>query len=335
MKKIRPFLFLLILIFPVLAIMARQDTPPVRLEITGVNASQMPTVTVTANVFDNLNQPISGLTTDNFALIGDFATKAQITSVENISDNNLPFAVVLVIDVSTSMGGSPGLAPIDRAKAAAHAFIANIGPNDPVAIMTFSSRTRLVQDYTTDKPTLNSVIDNLSVGGKTALYQAGYDAIEAAAKSPAPRRAVVLLSDGAEYGGASQVARDAAAQDALVRGVPVYTIGLGYGIDRTYLQQLSSGTNAHFYESPNADQLTKIYTDLAALLRSQYVITLNAPLPLDGTQYTLDLEVTTPQGTADASAVLRAPIPVPIVTLPDAAQRAPQRGGADHADHPA
>ncbi len=60
----------------------------------------------------------------------------------------------------------------------------------------------------------------------------------------------------------------------------------------------------------------------------QYVITLDVPLALDGTQYNLALQVLTPQGSADATAVLRAPIPVPIVRCPNwpSRERADRRG---------
>jgi hypothetical protein len=125
------------------------------------------------------------------------------------------------------------------------------------------------------------------------------------------------LSDGAEYGAVSNALRGDALQEATQRGVPVYTIGLGYGADRTYLQELAAGTNAQFYESPTPDELLAIYQGLADTLRSQYVITLNADLAADGTEYPFGLEVTTEQGTATADAILRAPIPVPIVSAPE------------------
>ena len=104
------------------------------------------------------------------------------------------------------------------------------------------------------------------------------------------------MSDGGEYGGNSQVARDAAALEALTRGVPVYTIGLGFGNDRRYLEQLSSSTNARFYEKPSLEELESIYAELATLLRSQYVITVRSEVPLDGTEYAFGLRVTTPAG---------------------------------------
>jgi len=282
-----------------------------RLEITGVNPSQLPTVVINANVYDTVNQPITNLTAANFALIGELAPFGQIISVENISDQNLPIATVLAIDISTSMEGRPYF----EAQAAARAFVENIGANDPVAIVTFGSGVNVLQPYTTDKAVLLSVIDNLPLGGETALYQGAYEAVRLAAESPVPRRAVILLSDGAEYGGQSTVGRGAALEEAITRGVPVYAIGLGYGADRSYLLELSSGTNGRLYESPAPEQLTGIYTELATILRSQYVITANINVPADGTTYTLGLQVNTDAGSSTADAALRTPIPVPVIEL--------------------
>src|SRR5689334_6166312 len=104
--------------------MARQETPAPRIEITGVNATQLPTVLITANVYDSLGQPVSGLTAADFALSGDLANVGTITSVENVTSDNLTFAVVLAIDVSSSMAG----APIARAQEAARQFVQSIGP---------------------------------------------------------------------------------------------------------------------------------------------------------------------------------------------------------------
>jgi len=291
---------------------AMQDSPPLRLEITGVNPTGLPTVVVTTSVFDRLGQPIFGLTQENFAITGELADQARIVSVENLSDETLAFSVVLAIDTSSSMAGYP----IEQARQAAITFINSIGPNDPVAIVTFDTREQIIQDYTTDKDVLINAINNLGFGGKTALYDGGFLAVQKAAESPTSRRAVVLLSDGAEFGGVSGAGRTSALDEAFRRGVPVYTIGLGYGIDRSYLQDLSGQTNADFFESPTPDELVAIYGDLAATLRSQYVVTIEADVPADGKTYTLEIQSTDANGnTATATAELRAPIPVPIVTF--------------------
>lgn len=310
MRRVFLPLLLLLCTLPV-ALRALQETPALRLEITGVNASQLPTATITTNVYDALGQPARGLGIQNFRVTGELANVTQITSVENITDDNLPFATVLIIDISDSMTD----APIAAARDAARAFVNSVGDNDPVAIVTFGSRVRIVQDYTTDKTLLLNAIDSIRTGGRTALYQGAYEAIDLAASSPTPRRAAILLSDGVEYGGLSTATADEVNEQAVVRGVPVYTIGLGYGADRAFLQRLSERTNARFYETPSSDELVEIYRDLAALLRSQYVLTLSVDVPLDGTEYDLGIEVTHEQMTAAANAILRAPIPVPIVRL--------------------
>lgn len=303
----------IVLVLVPITLGAQVEAPTFQMEITGVNASLPPVVTVTATVLDSLGQPVFGLSEANFKIVGELAERANIVSVENITDDNLSFGVVLAIDTSSSMAGLP----LQRAQEAARLFINSIGPNDPVAIVTFDSQVYLTQDFTTDKAALLRAIDNLGYGGKTALYDAGVEGVNRAAASDLPRRAVILLSDGAEYGGRSASSRGAALNEALKRGVPVYTIGLGYGFDRTYLTELSNGTNAKFFESPTPDELLQIYQGLANTLRSQYVITINAQVPGDGQEYPLTIEVTTDENVATATAILRAPIPVPLVSLVD------------------
>jgi len=314
LKRLTILTITLLALLP-LGIAQMQDTATPTLEITGINATGLPEVIVTANVLDNLGQPVSGLTVEHFNLLGDLTNLGTITNVENITDDNLAFASVLIIDTSSSMDGSPIL----NAQEAARQYVEALGPDDPVSIITFDTTARVVQDYTTDKDLLLNTIDNLRYGGKTALYDAALLAVQQAAAAPLPRRAAVLLSDSAEFGGVSNAARAAALEEAQVRGVPpIYTIGLGFGTDRSYLQQLANGTNARYFESPTPEQLVDIYSELAATFRSQYVITLNLDVPADGTEYALGLSADTDFGaTNEATTTLRAPILRPIITLPE------------------
>lgn len=314
MKKFLLPLLGLLLLLPA-ALFALQDTPApstARLELTGIDPVAMPEIIVTANVYGPSGQPVQGLTVENFRVTGDLAEQATVVSVENVTDDNIPFSVVLVIDVSDSMEGLP----LRKAKEAAQAFIDNLRPNTQVAVYSFASGYTLVQNFTNDPALLTAAIAELRLGGRTGLYQAAYNAVDLAANAPTDRHVVVLLSDGAEYGGVSMVPREAALTEAQAQGVSVYTIGLGFGIDRSYLQQLSEGTNALNYESPTPEELNEIFTRLADLLSSQYVITLDLTLPADGQTYDLGLEVDTPFGTASTVGQMRAPIPVPIVSLP-------------------
>lgn len=313
MRKWLSSLIILLVLIPTFLVFA-QDSPQISLEITGANPSELPTITITTNVLDNTNIPVEGLGIDDFVIGGDLEGIATIVSVENIAADDLPFASVLVIDTSTSMQGLP----LRLAKEAAMLFVQSVGDEDPIAIVTFDSDARLVQDYTTDKDALLAVIDALYVRGRTALYDAAVLGAEVAAEAPISRRAVILLSDGAEFGGESFNGRSAGLEQALEDGVSMYTIGLGFGTDRSYLEQLSSGSNARNYESPSPAELASIYAELAALFRTQYIVTAESNIPLDGTEYEFSLQATTADGDSNVdTGNIRAPIPTPIVELDD------------------
>jgi VWFA-related protein len=313
--KNRFFWFALTLVLVVLTVSVAvgQETAAPRLEITGVNASGLPEVTITANVTDTLGQPVPGLGIADFTLSGALADVGRVVSVENLTDDNLHFSSVLVIDTSSSMAGTP----IERAREAAIAYVNALRDEDAVALLTFNNDVYTLSDFTTDKAALIATINGLRFGGETALYDAGVAGVELAAASGNPRRAVVLLSDGGDFGTASTNPRGAALERARQLGVPIYTIGLGFGSDRSYLDQLATGTNGRYFEAPSGDELVEIYGNLATLFRSQYVITLEADVPPDGTEYGFGLGAVTAEGaTNTASTTMRAPIPVPIVRLP-------------------
>jgi VWFA-related protein len=291
------------------------------LKITGINTATLPDATVTVNVVDSFGQYIPNLTVDDFNLTGNLAEHARIVRVENVTDDDLPISVVLVIDTSSSMSGSP----IARARQAAIQFVDQLGEQDSVAIITFDSEINTVQDFTSNKTLLRQAIETFPIGGQTALYDGTAVGLVYALTAPHERRTVILLSDGAEYGGtsadgviqpASDVSRAEVLRTTAISGAPIYTIGLGFGVDRSYLQEVATSTNAQFYESPSPDNLTDIYSQIAGQLRTQYILTLDAPLPNDGGEYDFSLQANTPYGLTNIdSARLRAPIPTPIIDL--------------------
>lgn len=181
-------------------------------------------------------------------------------------------AVVLTIDTSDSMYGRP----LEEAKRAARIFVENIDEGTPVALVTFSTRVEVVQQYTTDKADLIAAIETLSLGGVTALYDGALTAAQLATDSGADNPVVILLSDGGEYGGMSQAERNDALAFAARNNIAMYTIGLGFGIDRSYLVELAEGTSGQNYEAPTADQLVSIYSELS----DQFISAPATPLPV-------------------------------------------------------
>jgi VWFA-related protein len=283
------------------------------LEITGANVSQFPQIILTANVEQAGGQPIDGLTEDDFTVTGALAERCAVADVVNVSEDDITFATVLAIDVSDSMIGTP----LDLARAAARLYVESLRPTDAVGVVTFATRVEVLQPVTTDHEAVLAAIDSITNAGQTALYQGTFDAINLAADAAIDRRVVILLSDGAEFGGHSSVT----AQDVLglagERFITVYTIGLGFGPDRNFLADIAAATGGQYTESPNPDELAGIYTELGRLLSSQYVITLDCDLAADGTEYTLGLQANAGGTTVSDEIVVRAPVPVPVVRLPD------------------
>ena len=314
MKRLLWLIFAASILSISLSIVFTQDDAGISLDVIGIDSTDLSSIAIHASILDASGQLISGLGVGNFAVGGELTGLANVTRVENVSDDDLAFASVLVIDTSSSMADRP----LTEVKHAARQYISALGPNDPVAIVTFNSQVSLVVDYTTDHDLLLGAIDRLAYGGQTALYDATHLSIEIASNASLPRRAVVILSDGGEYGDVSEHSRDESVRAATVNGIPVYTVGLGWSIDRRFLELISAETNADFYNSPTPEQLITIYDNLAYLFRTQYIVTVDADVRADGMRYDFTLEVTTDDGRSSAgTATLRAPIPIPLLFLPD------------------
>ena len=132
--RLRRFLLASVLAMLMVSSSFAQETLGPRIEITGVNPVALPRVSVMVNAFDDFGQPLPGLVTENFRVVGDLAEHVSVADVVSFSDEKaVPISVVLAIDVSTSMAGTP----INKAKEAASAFVNTMADDDPVAILTF------------------------------------------------------------------------------------------------------------------------------------------------------------------------------------------------------
>jgi len=157
--------------------------------------------------------------------------------------------IILTIDVSRSMC-STDIKPnrLQAAEAAALSFIQRQTSTTQIGIVAFSTFAELVQAPTNDQEMLQSAVESLTTGRRTAIGSGILEAIDAIAEidksvapstspssppgeepTPVPRGAyapdiIVLLTDGASNVGPLP---EDAAQQAADRGIRVYTIGFG------------------------------------------------------------------------------------------------------------
>jgi VWFA-related protein len=281
-----------------------------RVQILGANTNSHPQIEITVSVQDPVGRPIVGLTKENFAAFEDDQPVA-LQSVVGITDNSIPLGIVMVIDTSTSMSDYP----LRKVKEAATAFVDKVRDIDELALVSFSSIPREIQPMTKDRALIKSKIASLRTSGQTALYDAIAQGVKTAQTSSAKRRVIVLMTDGNEYGNLSKTGRTEAYTLADRAGIPIFAIGLGYDIDRPYLEEAATKTGGAFYLSPKPEDLEGVYGSIATVLRSMYVLTFNTALPADGGTHRIRVEYRKGSDTGSSESNARYPAPIPVVKL--------------------
>jgi Ca-activated chloride channel family protein len=156
--------------------------------------------------------------------------------------------VILAIDVSRSMCATD-IEPnrLEAAKAAALSFIQSQKSSTQISIVAFAGFAEVTQPATNDQEALQAAVESLTTGRRTAIGSGILKSLDAIAEidknvapsvtdsspgippTPVPSGAyapdiIVLLTDGVSNAGPTPLE---AAQQALDRGVRVYTIGFG------------------------------------------------------------------------------------------------------------
>jgi Ca-activated chloride channel family protein len=232
--------------------------------------------------------------------------------------------IILALDVSRSMC-STDIAPnrLETAKAAALSFIRRQEPHTQIGIVAFAGYAELIQPPTGDQEVLEDAVMSLITGRRTAIGSAILKSLAAIAEvdpsvappvtsassgiqpTPVPKGAyapsiVVLLTDGASNQGPLPLD---AAQQAVDRGVRVYTIGFGTedggvldcgdsflggdpfgggglgggfgagfrrGIDDQALKDIADMTGGTYYSAESAGELQEVFRSLPTYLITKH-----------------------------------------------------------------
>lgn len=286
----------LLLTFALIVPIASQGQPlagsgPVR--VTQVDTSTYPQVSIFAAVSDPAGAPRGDLSRADFQIVED---GAPVELTDFVGAGGSSISTALVIDRSLSMEDADKIA---GARAAADAFVSMLRPGDQAALIGFNDRVRTLEPFTADQAELHAAIARLRPAGGTALYDSVIAGVDLLRDQPG-RRALLVLTDGQDCrdivscpadAGSAHSLRDAI-DYAAESGQAVYVIGLGDrssggddGVDEGVLRQLASGTEGSYYYSPDAADLTDLYTALAGSLQGEYRLSYVSPRPFyDGTR---------------------------------------------------
>lgn len=223
-------------------------------------------VVLNASVTDKDGKTVNGLKKNEFKVLED----GKEQTLEFFEAQESPFAAVILMDTSGSMEQRVSLA-----RSAAINFLDGLRIDDNVAIFNFDSKVSLVQDFSNSRDIAEKVFD-LKAYGWTVLNDAIFEAALQLEKRPEKRRAIVVLSDGADTKSGRSAKK--ALQAALQANATIYTVDMSAistgGRERMQnqgvLKNFAEKTGGKFVATPGGIELRNAFKDIVEELGNQY-----------------------------------------------------------------
>jgi VWFA-related protein len=251
--------------------------------VTGVDSKAFPTVSADLTVTGNNGLPLVGLTPSNFTVTEDGKPVAP-GSLVLASDISQPLNLVLAVDVSVN---GTGLAQV---QSAADDFIATLGPNDQVAIVSFFDQVDEVQAFTNDKAILKAAIDNLTAGGNgTAFNQAANKAVDLLAALPPGRKAVVMFTNSGDT--TNDLAPEPILAKAQAATVRIYPMAFGTTVNPDLMRNWARFTGGQAYLLAAATEIRPNLLTLGVLLRQSYKLSFKSGLSADNKTHAITVNL--------------------------------------------
>jgi Ca-activated chloride channel family protein len=131
--------------------------------------------------------PVPGLTAADF----EVRDAGVVQNVKQIDIEQLPLNLVLTVDTSQSVEGTRMTALLD----AARRLVGALREPDRVALLSFSTRVRLLSPLTPSRPQITAALNQLSASGATSLRDAVFSALALREDDPG-RTLLLVFSDG-------------------------------------------------------------------------------------------------------------------------------------------
>ena len=241
--------------------------------------------------------------------------------VETLSQSTVPVGVVLAIDVSGSMEG----APIEAAKAAARAFVAQKRLGDFIALVTFADTVQTVSGFTVDGPALTTRIDGLVAAGETAFNDGVIQAVNLFEESGATalRRNVIVLSDGADTSSTATFDGVLAAINDPNNPVRVFGVALeSPDFVPEAVQQVAEAGDGQFLSTSDPAQLASLYAQIQREINNLLVVRFQSPVFQAGTvEFAVNYEALSAVASDQVQGFVTTT--VPVTTVPPTFEPAP------------
>jgi len=280
----RMLLFCLLLFAFCLSVPAQDDDDVIKVDSS--------IVVVNAAITDAKGKPVAGLKQNQFKLLVDGAEQEIIS----FTTEKTPFAAVILLDTSGSMEQRVSLA-----RSAAMQFLDGLRLDDVTALYHFDSKVSLIQDFSNSRDITDTIFD-LKANGMTVLNDAIYKAAQELSKRPEKRRAIIVLSDGADTKSARSA--DKVLKAALSADITIYTVDMS-AIDANgkekfqnqgVLRNFAEKSGGRFIPIPGGVAMREAFKNIVAELGRQYTLSFQPPeAKTDGKWHTIDLKHSNPE----------------------------------------
>ena len=254
-----------------------QDEPVFKLDVKVVN--------ILANVLNKNHEIVNNLTKDDFTVLEN-GRPQTITYFSRQSD--LPLTIGLLVDTSMSQRRV-----LDAERGASFRFIDQVmrENKDHFFILQFDMNVQFRQTLTTSRRELDAALAFVETptrnqlltqnGGGTLLFDAVVTASKDVMKAQPGRKALIVLSDGEDFGSDSGVANaieEAQRADTLIYAILFSDSNSSEG--RRAMVRMAKETGAGFFEVSKKLNIEQAFDVIQNELRSQYSLGYVSDVPV-------------------------------------------------------
>jgi Ca-activated chloride channel homolog len=188
--------------------------------------------------------------------------------ISTFGEEETPFAAAVLIDMSGSMESRVSLA-----RSAAIRFLDGLRDSDVAAVYKFDSKVELLQPFGPGRDLVDTAY-GIKAEGFTVLHDSIVEASRALATREEKRRAILVLSDGADT--RSSASLDSALRTASTSNVTIYTVDMSQGSGRNSaaaaLRTMASRTGGRYIGTPGGKGLRDAFASVVNELGNIYTI---------------------------------------------------------------
>lgn len=312
---------------------------PANIEFVSADVSEYPRVKLYLRVTD----PNTGTSIENI-LMNSFNIEERFEGGEYLSrevknafplEGNDGLKTALVADKSDSISDYD----MDKIKSVMIEFVNSMDFNagDEAMVIAFDSIVQTMCTFTSDQGRLTHGIQNMSTDGRTACYDAIYNAVQNASLRGGAR-CVIAFTDGIDN--ESIHTPKEVIRYANTMQVPLYIIGVGDMFDTYDLKNMANSTNGRYWDIDDLYGLEEIFNQIYMEQQDLYVVEYESDtsveanalrdviIGVDGSGYTADLSTSfAPIISANSTHTSRYEIFADDVTWEEANALCIQKGG--------